>query len=38
MQTLFLFLALSEPSPVVLMIVGAISLGSLALFLRHKLG
>ena len=38
MQTLFLFLALSEPSPGVLMIVGAISLGLLAIFLRHKLG
>ena len=38
MQTFLLSLALSDPSPRVLMITGAISLGLLALFLRHKLG
>ena len=38
MQTLFLFLALSEPSPRALIITGALSLGSLAVFLRHKFG
>jgi hypothetical protein len=38
MQTSLLFLALSDPSPRALMIMGAISLGSLAIFLRHKLG
>ena len=38
MQTFLLFLAISEPSPRVLMLTGAISLGLLAIFLRHKLG
>jgi hypothetical protein len=38
MQTLLLSLAFSEPSPFALMITGAISLGLLAIFLRHKLG
>jgi len=38
MQTFLLSLALSDPSPRVLLITGAISLGLLALFLRHKLG
>jgi len=38
MQTFLLFLALTDPSPRALMIIGAISLGSLAIFLRHKLG
>jgi hypothetical protein len=38
MQTFLLFLALSDPSPRALMIMGAVSLGSLAIFLRHKLG
>lgn len=37
-QTIFWFLAIVEPSPGVLMIIGAISMGSLAIFLRHKLG
>jgi energy-coupling factor transporter transmembrane protein EcfT len=38
MQTFLLFLAISEPSPRTLMVTGAISLVSLAIFLRHKLG
>jgi hypothetical protein len=38
MQTFLFFLAMSEPSPRVLMLTGAISLGLLAIFLRHKLG
>ena len=38
MQTFLLFLALTDPSPRALIIVGALSLGSLAVFLRHKLG
>jgi len=38
MQTFLLSLTLSDPSPSVLIITGAISLGLLALFLRHKLG
>ena len=38
MQTFLLFLAIAEPSPRALIITGAISLGSLAIFLRHKLG
>jgi hypothetical protein len=38
MQTFLLSLALSDPSPRVLLITGAISLGLLAVFLRHKLG
>jgi hypothetical protein len=38
MQTFVLFLAMADPSPRALMIVGAISLGLLAVFLRHKLG
>ena len=37
MQTFFLFL-LTDASPRALMVVAAISLGSLAVFLRHKLG
>ena len=38
MQTFLLFLAMPEPSPCALIITGAISLGLLAIFLRHKLG
>jgi hypothetical protein len=38
MQTFFLLLAMSEPSPLALVITGAISLGSLTIFLHHKLG
>ena len=38
MQTFLFFLALSEPSPGALMVAGALSLGSLAIFLRHKFG
>ena len=38
MQTFLLFLAMTEPSPGALIITGAISLGLLAIFLRHKLG
>jgi len=38
MQTFLLFLAMTEPSPRALIITGAISLGLLAIFLRHKLG
>jgi hypothetical protein len=38
MQTFLLLLAMSEPSPLALVITGAISLGSLTIFLRHKLG
>jgi hypothetical protein len=38
MQTFLLFLAMTEPSPRALMLVGAISLSLLAIFLRHKLG
>jgi len=38
MQALLLFLAMSEPSPRALMVAGAISLGLLAMFLRHKPG
>lgn len=38
MQTFLSFLAIADPSPRVLMIVGALSLGLLAVFLRHKLG
>jgi hypothetical protein len=38
MQTFLLFLALPEPTPAGLVIAGSISLGLLALFLRHKLG
>ena len=38
MQTFLLFLAMPEPSPLALIITGAISLGLLAIFLRHKLG
>ena len=38
MQTFLLLLAMSEPSPLTLMITGAISLGSLTIFLHHKLG
>lgn len=32
------FLAISDPSPRLLIVVGALSLGLLAVFLRHKLG
>ena len=38
MQTFLLFLALSDPSPGALIIMGAISLGLLAVYLHHKLG
>jgi len=38
MQTFLLSLAISEPSPRLLMITGAVSLVSLTIFLRHKLG
>ena len=42
MQTFLSFLALANPSPCALMIVGALTLGWLAIwlivFLRHKLG
>jgi hypothetical protein len=38
MQTLLLLLAMLEPSPLALMVTGVISLGLLAIFLRHKLG
>ena len=38
MQTFLSLLTISDPSPRVLMIVGALSLGLLAVFLRHKLG
>jgi len=38
MQTFLLSLAISEPSPRMLIVTGAISLGLLAMFLRHKLG
>ena len=38
MQTFLLFLAMTEPSPRALIITGGISLGLLAIFLRHKLG
>jgi hypothetical protein len=38
MQTFLLSLAISEPSPRMLIVAGAISLGLLTIFLRHKLG
>jgi hypothetical protein len=38
MQTFLFLAAMSDASPRALMITGAISLGLLALFLRHKLG
>ena len=38
MQTFLSFLAIPELSPGVLIVVGVISLGFLAIFLRHKLG
>jgi energy-coupling factor transporter transmembrane protein EcfT len=38
MHTSFLLLVISEPSPLTLMITGAISLASLTIFLHHKLG
>jgi hypothetical protein len=38
MHTSFLLLVMSEPSPLTLMITGAINLGLLTIFLRHKLG
>jgi hypothetical protein len=38
MQTLFSFLAIAEPSPAALLIAGAVYLGLLTIFLRHKLG
>jgi hypothetical protein len=38
MQTFLFSLAISEPSPRILIITGAINLVLLAMFLRHKLG
>lgn len=38
MQTFLFLMALPDPSPRALLITGAISLGLLALFLRHKFG
>ena len=38
MHPFLLLLAMSEPSPRALIVTGAISLGLLAIFLRHKLG
>jgi hypothetical protein len=38
MHAFILSLVMSEPSPLALMITGAISLGSLTIFLHHKLG
>ena len=38
MQTFLSFLAISDPSLRALMIIGALSLGLLAVFLRRKLG
>jgi hypothetical protein len=38
MQTFLLFFALAQPSPGMFLIAGTISLGLLAIFLRHKLG
>jgi hypothetical protein len=38
MQTFLLSLAISELSPRMLMFTGAVSLLSLTIFLRHKLG
>jgi len=38
MQTFLILSAMADPSPRALMITGAISLGLLAVFLRHKLG
>ncbi|MEY2555931.1 MAG: hypothetical protein QOJ36_1012 [Verrucomicrobiota bacterium] len=38
MHTFFSHLVISEPTPLTLMIMGAISLGSLTIFLHHKLG
>jgi hypothetical protein len=38
MQTFLLSLAISEPSPRMLMFTGAVSLSLLTIFLRHKLG
>jgi hypothetical protein len=38
MQTFLLFLATPDFSPRALIVIGSISLGSLAVFLRHKLG
>ena len=38
MQTCLIVLAFSDPSPRALMVMGALSLGLLAVFLRHKLG
>ncbi len=38
MQTFLLLLAMPEPSQRAIIIAGAISLGLLAIFLRHKLG
>jgi hypothetical protein len=37
-QTIFWFLTIIEPSPGALIVAGVISLGFLAIFLRHKLG
>jgi len=38
MQTFLLFLTTTEPSPLALMITGAISLGLLTIYLRQKIG
>jgi hypothetical protein len=38
MPTCLMFIAVSDPSPRSLLIFGAVSLGLLAVFLRHKLG
>lgn len=38
MQTFLILLAMPEPSPRALIVTGALSLASLAIFLRHKLG
>jgi len=38
MHTSLLLLVMSEPSPLMLMVTGAISLGLLTIFLGHKLG
>ena len=38
MQTFLYILAFADASPGVLMLLAALSLGSLTIFLRHKLG
>ncbi|MEY2544036.1 MAG: hypothetical protein QOE81_1497 [Verrucomicrobiota bacterium] len=38
MHTSYLLLLMSEPSPLALIITGVLSLGSLTIFLHHKLG